>query len=676
MGKSIDDYRRKRDFANTPEPQPGDEPARARRPVFVVHRHDASRLHFDLRLEMEGVLRSWAIPKGFSYDPDDKHLAIRTEDHPLEYEVFEGVIPKGQYGAGTMTIWDHGTYEVVVAADGPSAVASGEVKVILRGRRLRGEWHLVKTKQGEDTWLLFKSRDRYVGPSRDAALGIDLAQAPRRPMPTTFSLMLMGRTESAPFSDPAWVFEMWFDGKRALAVKNGDTVTWSSRSWSLPHVEDDLQSLRAEAAVLDGVLVVCDENDRPSRRLLDEALARGDSSQMRFYAFDLLYFDEFDLRSLPTVDRKAGLRILVPPLEHVMYVDHVAAGGEQLAEVITAAGLPSMVAKRVDAPYEAGPSAAWAHIPIRQNERSAALSVSAAMRRVRNDPGPARVRLSNLQKVYWPGAGLTKGELLSYYTSVADVLLPYLRGRPLHLRRFPDGILGKSFYQKNVQDMPDWVATELVGSDTPYVVCNDLDTLLFLINLGSIDLHPWMSHQGSLDSPDYAVIDLDPKDAPFLHVIEIARRVGEVLRTVGLRPLLKTSGATGLHIHVPLQPGYTYDQARMFCEGVARLVARDLPAIATIERVVGQREGRVYIDYGQNRRGQTIVPPYVCRPVRGATVSAPLAWSELTDELSPAVFTILTMPARHADKGDLFAPLLEDGQDLLPAATALQDLLA
>jgi bifunctional non-homologous end joining protein LigD len=186
-------------------------------------------------------------------------------------------------------------------------------------------------------------------------------------------------------------------------------------------------------------------------------------------------------------------------------------------------------------------------------------------------------------------------------------------------------------------------------------------------------MHPWLSRRGALEQPDWAVIDLDPKGAPFADVKRIARRTGDLLREVGLRPLLKTSGSTGLHVYVPLlERTYTYDHARMFCELVARIVARELSSIATVERAVGSREGKVYIDFLQNRRGQTLVPPYSVRPVRGATVSTPLAWDELTDELELIQHTILTVPARVAEKGDLFAPALTDRQDLLPALEELE----
>ncbi len=676
-GKSIEEYREKRDFGRTPEPAPVPDPARRGPPVFVVHRHDARRLHYDLRLEMEGVLRSWAVPKGFSYDPKDKHLALRTEDHPLEYESFHGVIPKGQYGAGTMRIWDRGRYEVVHAPDGPSAVAAGELKVLLFGRKLRGEWHLVRTAGGEGQWLIFKSRDRYAGTGRDSALGVDISEAPEGELPRSVRPMLHGG-EAEPFSDPAWLFELEFAGRRVFAEKRGDDVKLRGMRRRLPDVERGLRGARAENALFDGVLVALDEQERPSLELLEQRLARTPVEGVHLYLFDLLYFDVFDLRGLPLVDRKGALRSVLPEDPAVLYVDHVPGEGEHLVEVVSAAGLGAVLAKRADAPYRPGEAPEWRRIPVRSTGGASGVAVGEALARRPGRRAGERVKFTNLQKVYWPAEGFTKGDLIAYYERVADLLLPYVVERPMHLNRFPDGIEGKSFYQKDSKDeTPEWVTTESIESESRgekirYVACNDRDTLFYLANLGSIDLHPWLSRRATPDSPDWAVIDLDPKEAPFLHVVQIARSVGRVLRAVGLRPLLKTSGKTGLHVYVPLEPGYTYEQSRLFCEGVARVVTREHPRIATVERVVGSREGKVYVDFGQNRRGQTVVPPYCVRPVRGATVSAPLLWDELTDDLTPARFTIQTIFPRIERLGDLFAPALTDLQPLLPAIEGLE----
>lgn len=680
MSPPLDDYRAKRDFARTPEPAPKRRARRGDAPVFVVHRHEARRLHYDLRIESGGVLCSWAVPKGFSYDPGDKHLAVRTEDHPLEYEDFDGVIPKGEYGAGTMTIWDRGRYEVVLAPDVPSGMASGELKLILKGRKLRGEWHLVRTRKEENHWLLFKSRDRYAGSARDSALGVDLEKAPEAPFPRAVKKMTAGPA-SAPFSDPGWLFEMQFEGRRVLAAKQGESVQLRGLRKRLPEVEAGLLELRAQNALLDGVLVALDENERPSAAHLAACLEDPTAGPVHYYAFDLLYYEDFDLRPLPLVDRKGALRAVLPTSGCLLFVDHVPGNGEALCATVARAGLPGVIAKRADSPYVAGKSEAWRAIAAERAAAPAARALTEALARAPAGLARTRVKLTNLHKVFWPAEGFTKGDLIAYYESVADALVPHLVERPVHMNRFPDGIDGKSFYQRQTKDdFPDWIESESIESQThgeavPHIIFRDRETLLFLANRASIDIHPWSSRRGSLDAPDWSILDLDPKGAPFSDVVKIARELGKLLRGIGLRPLVKTSGKTGIHVYVPLADGYTYDQSRMFAEGVARLVAREHQELATVERVVGSRGGRVYIDFLQNRRSQTVVPPYSARPVRGATVSTPLAWDELDSALDPSRFTIQTVPDRLTRHGDLFRSALTDRQELLPAIEALQEYM-
>jgi len=680
MTDSLDDYRKKRDFGATPEPAPDVPVERAELdgpPVFVVHRHEARNLHYDLRLEMEGVLRSWAVPKGFSYDPSQKRLAVRTEDHPLEYEHFDGMIPEGQYGAGAMTIWDRGRYEVLVADDGPSAVRSGEVKVLFYGRKLRGEWHMVKTNGGPNHWLLFKSKDRYAGDDRDTALRVDLASARSRPIDELATLEPMRPAqERNPFSAPDWLFEVAFEGRRTLVAIEGDTLRAPGLDAAIPgSIQSALRRVRAEETLLDGVFVALDADERPSRAALDAALA-DEADGVVFYAFDLLSWNGLDLCELPLVDRKRALRDVLPPDSPLLFVDHVFGDGERLCAVTEEAGLAGVVAKRAAAPYTAGASDDWVRIPLDDARREGTLTEALA-RAYATSARASRVQLSTLDKVFWPAEGLTKGGLIAYYDAVADLILPYLRERPVHMNRFPDGIEGKSFYQREAKEhTPDWIETEPIVSDSkegpvPHLICNDRDTLLWIANAGSIDLHPWLSRRGSLDEPDWMVLDLDPKEAPFAHVVRIARAAGKLLFGIGLRPLVKTSGASGLHVYVPLAPGYTYDQSRMFCEGVARALHRDLKDISTVERAIGSRGGKVYLDFGQNRKSQTIVPPYSVRPVPGAQVSTPLSWDELDASLSPSSFTIENALERFERLGDLFRPALTDPQDLMEAAARL-----
>jgi len=680
---SIEEYRAKRDFRKTPEPAPR-EPERAAGEAhggrFVVHRHEARRLHYDLRLEMEGVLKSWAVPKGLSFVPEDKHLAVRTEDHPIEYLSFDGVIPKGEYGAGTMTIWDAGSY-ALRNGDGLAGLDEGKLEVLLSGGRLRGQWDMVKTSQGENDWLIFKVRDRFARAAGDPPFPLDLSREEKAPLPERSPAMRpAGR--SAPFSDGEWLFELAFAGKRLRAAIRDDDVTFLDAAGKrfraeLPEIARDLRRLRASTALVDGVVVAHDPQERPDPELLEKRLATKDTAELVYYAFDLLYWEEWSLARFPLLERKRCLQAVVPSLPCVLYVDHVIGRGEELSATVARSGLPGVIAKRGASTYVAGESAEWRAIPSDAGAARTRKSVTEALgdaaggRRI-----VSRVKITNRNKVYWPREGITKWELLDWYDRVAEVLLPYLRDRPVHMLRYPDGIEGKSFYHKNVTGrIPDWVQTvqlgEKDGEEVRYVVCNDRDTLIHLVNLGSIDLHPWMSRIDALDQPDYAIVDLDPSSTDFVKVVRVATTVGKILRGAGLRPYLKTSGASGLHVYIPLVRGYSYDQARMFCEAVARMTVQEHRDIATVERVVANRESKVYVDFGQNRREQTVVPPWVVRPVPGATVSTPLDWDELDSRLHPSLFDMASALARLEQYGDLFRGTLTEPQDLATAIDAL-----
>ena len=680
--KSIDEYREKRDFKRTPEPPPGEPTLRPDAPVFVVHRHEARRLHYDLRLEMDGVLKSWAVPRGFSYEPSVKRLAVRTEDHPLEYEHFEGVIPKDAYGAGTMTIWDRGRYLIPKDKDGSQGVQDGKLELTLYGKNLRGEWHLVRTKSGKDEWLIFKAKDRYARTEEDPVPFFDLNRAAEAPAPEYVQPMEIGEP-SKPFSNPAWLFEMKFQGRRAMFMKHGDAVQiltpdGTDLAGKLPALVEQATQLRAENTSLDGVLVSLDEARRPSKEILERQLSDGGEGAVFFYAFDLLHYDDWNVQELPLLERKKILAAVLPKLPGLLYVDHVQGRGEDLVEVTSTAGLPAVVAKEASGAYASGPSTSWREIPTRPASDAKNRDLLEALKEAAPQKTRHKIKFSNLKKVYWPKEGFTKGALINYYDKVADLIVPYLHERPVHMLRYPDGIEGKAFYQKDAPEhIADWITIEPIEFESKtkpirFIICNNRDTLLYMVNLGSIDLHPWLSRRGSLGSPDWAILDLDPDGSPFPHVVRVARAIGKVLRGIGLRPYLKTSGATGLHVYVPLQPGYTYDHAVRFCEGIARLVAQDQKDIATVERVVNRRGGKVYIDFLQNRRGQTVVPPYVARPVPGASVSTPLDWDELDSELHPSMFTIENVLPRIARLGDLFRGTLSDKQDLLPAIELFQ----
>jgi len=282
-----------------------------------------------------------------------------------------------------------------------------------------------------------------------------------------------------------------------------------------------------------------------------------------------------------------------------------------------------------------------------------------------------KIAFSNLNKVFWPAEKYTKGDLIDYYRAVSKWLLPYLANRPVVLTRFPDGIDGKSFYQKDAPVFaPEWVRTVPVWSEDTqreikFFVCDDEESLLYLANMGSIPIHIWASRAGSLELPDWCVIDLDPKEAPFSDVIRCAQVLRSVCEAVGLPSFVKTTGKTGLHILLPLGRQCTYEQSRMLGELLARVVLRETGDFATITRHVTKRGDKVYLDYLQNRHGQTIVAPYSVRPLPGATVSMPLTWDEVDGSLDPRVFTIRTALDRLEKAGsDPVAAVLESKPDL------------
>jgi bifunctional non-homologous end joining protein LigD len=293
------------------------------------------------------------------------------------------------------------------------------------------------------------------------------------------------------------------------------------------------------------------------------------------------------------------------------------------------------------------------------------------------------IRLSNLKKVYWPAEQYTKGDLIDYYRAASKWILPYLRNRPLVMTRFPDGIDGKQFYQKDAPEFaPDWVHTHPIWSEesqrtVKYFVCDDEDSLLYIANLGCIPIHIWASSVGSLEQCDWCVIDLDPKEAPFSDVIRCAQTLHRLCEQIGLPHYVKTTGKTGLHIMVPLGRLCTYEQSRTLGELLARVMLRDVGDIATITRHVTKRGDKVYIDYLQNRHGQTIVAPFSVRPLPGATVSMPLRWDEVADGLNPKDYTIQNAMDRMAALGsDPVSPVLREVPDLGGALARLAALLA
>jgi bifunctional non-homologous end joining protein LigD len=285
--------------------------------------------------------------------------------------------------------------------------------------------------------------------------------------------------------------------------------------------------------------------------------------------------------------------------------------------------------------------------------------------------GEISLHLTNQNKLFFPEDGITKGDIVTYYDTISTFILPYLKGRPESMNRFPNGITGASFYQKDVdrEKIPSWLTTEKIYSESndkyiDYLLCNNKATLLYMANLGCIELNPWNSTIKQMDRPDWVVIDLDPSKNDFKEVVKTALTVKEIMDELETECYCKTSGATGLHIYIPLGAQYHYDSVKLFAELIANEVVKRLPETTSVTRTLGNRGNKIYIDFLQNRQGQTLAAAYSVRPRPGATVSTPLEWGEVNEKLLPLQFTIKNMPKRLDQKGDLWKPVLGKGANL------------
>jgi bifunctional non-homologous end joining protein LigD len=894
----LEEYRKKRRFDRTPEPfgepERSDEappseaevkrkrlpnpklslleiPAEARHgDTFVVQKHRATRLHYDFRLAINGALVSWAVPKGPSLNSADKRLAVQTEDHPLEYGGFEGKIPEGSYGAGTVMVWDRGTFAVENTQgsnlNATQQLKKGEIKFSLNGEKLRGSFVLVKLKKSEkgNEWLMIKHKDA----AEDPAWNVDehdgsvltgrtieeiqeqsppkRSPSPLRPdeledarkatMPSRLEPML-ATIGDHPFSDPNWLFEIKWDGVRALAWIENGALTLRARSGAditgrYPELASLSAALSARQAIIDGEIAAIDANGRSDFGLLQERMhvrAPAENLISRvpvvFFAFDLLYCDGYDLRRSPLLERKQLLQRLLHASERFRFSDHQLERGKEIFELAKDNGLEGIVAKRIDSPYVSERSTSWVKLKVTKTldaviggwtaARTAAIplgslllglyqgkklrfighvgtgfdgkkleELSGKLKKLASSSSPfdavpetnekpywvsptlvarvkfsewtqehalrhpvfialledvrpedcqwqnevaatkaataatppsvvrapafvgrviskkaqieaelfegraetitieldgKRLRLTNLNKIYFPESGYTKRNLLAYYYRVADFILPFLRERALVLRRYPDGIKGQAFFQKDVREgLPEWFKTVPIDSEgrdkeIHYATADDRASLLFLTGLGCIDHNPWSNRTDDFDHPDYFFFDLDPSDGTeFSVVVAIAQALHKALEELKLVHFLKTSGATGFHIFVPVEPVYTYEQLRTFAEIIARNVTTKHADLVTSERIVAKRPaGRVLIDVQQNAHGRPLAAAYSVRAFPKAPVSTPVLPRELRASLKPESLNIKTISARLKEKGDLWADFWKSRQRLENAVELL-----
>ena len=893
----LEEYRKKRRFDRTPEPSGEPElpaeprrPAKATRlpmpnlrlpeiradeehgPTFVVQKHHATRLHYDFRLAIDGTLKSWAVPKGPSQSHADKRLAVQTEDHPLAYGNFEGKIPEGNYGAGTVMVWDRGTFVVENVPgqklDALQQVQKGEIKFHLNGEKLRGSFVLVKLKKSEkgNEWLMIKHKDaaeisawnieehdgsvltgrsieeiKQEQPPKRSPIPLrpdELQETRKAAMPSRLEPML-ATIGDRPFSNPNWLFEIKWDGVRALAWIEDGRLAIRARSGAeitarYPELASLPGAIAARQALLDGEIAALDAHGRSDFGLLQERMhvrAPAENLISRvpvvFFAFDLLHCDGHDLRRSPLIERKQLLQRLLHATERIRFSDHQVESGKEIFELAKDNGLEGIVAKRLDSLYVSERSTSWVKLKVTQTvdavvagwtaARTAAIplgslllglyegkklrfighvgtgfdgkkleELSGKLKKIastscpfeaapetnekafwvspeivarvkfsewtqekalrhpvfialREDiqpedckwqdevaaatPAPAaanpavvhapavvgkviskkaqieeelfegraetitieldgkRVRLSNLNKVYFPESGYTKRNLLAYYYQISDFLLPFLRDRALVLRRYPDGIKGQAFFQKDVREgLPEWFKTVPIdsegrGKEIHYATANDLASLLFLTGLGCIDHNPWSNRYDDFEHPDYFFFDLDPSDGTeFSAVVTVAQALHKALEELQVVHFMKTSGATGFHIFVPVEPVYTYEQLRTFAEIIARGVTAEHRNLVTNERIVAKRPaGTVLIDVQQNAHGRPLAAAYAVRAFPKAPVSTPVLPRELKTSLRPETLNIKTNAARLKEKGDLWAEFWKKRQRLERAVELLSE---
>ncbi len=870
----LSEYAAKRKFEATPEPAPAATGAASGPLLFVVQQHSARRLHYDFRLECDGVLKSWAVPKGPSLNVADKRLAVQTEDHPYDYASFEGVIPPGQYGAGEVIVWDCGVYSPdenqTFFHDRPEAerqvrqgLAKGKLSFLLRGDKLKGSFALVRTAQDPKNWLLIKHRDRFAATiditsqNRSVLSGVaveDMKIVPAHriaaaqlvpcgkvaSIPHKVSPML-AETGERPFNRPDWMWEPKLDGYRVLAFIDARGIKLRSRrelelSGTFPRLVAELRNQAVDGMILDGELIAFDASGRPSFNALQnrvqlkterEIAAADRTVPVIYYCFDLVYFAGVDLRKSAYRDRRRYLAQCLLPSPLVQLV-HAAEDGVALQEAALASGFEGVIGKRKDSRYEAGRrSASWLKIkPVQTAEfviggytkgkgsraplgallvgtwegnrlrfashvgsgfdestlaqlkkRLEAMKRStcpfdetpelpnattwvepklvAEVRfhswtednhlrhpifvRLRDDIDPKsvrpasalratagkrggsmgatagspsvarsakegteigailaqldskrtefplmlgshRIKLTHLDRVYWPPdaalhqPALTKRDLLRYLAQVSPYMLPHLADRPLTMIRMPDGINGQRFFQKHwEQERPEFVETITVFSshkdeNHEYLLCNNLPTLLWLAQSGTLEFHVWHS-RATLEpdavskGTDYATSnEQELNTVAFEKGKEVAFWLRELLNSMSLEPIVKTSGKTGLHVFVPIRRTLDFDAARHVVELVGRHLMRQHPRDITMEWSIPKRTGKIFMDYNMNVRGKTLNVAYSPRGVPGAPVSMPLTWEELAGA-HPLDFR-LNAAQRLAQTGDRWRDALKRKQSL------------
>lgn len=804
----LQSYNAKRSFDKTPEPK-GDK-VDAQGSSFVIQKHDARRLHYDFRLEMDGVLKSWAVTRGPSLDPEDKRLAVHVEDHPLSYGDFEGVIPKGQYGGGTVILWDRGVWRPI--GDAKKGYRKGHLEFELEGEKLKGRWHLVRMhgKPGEsrENWLLIKGDDeeaRHDGGDdileerpESVKTGRSVKEVAAEPKDTWNSKPVSKKTVSSSsgqkqahalpkgarkqalpsFVPPAlatlkpkppegsrWLHEIKFDGYRLqVRIDHGklQLLTRSGLDWTEKFgdaVAGALKSLPAETLMIDGEIVVERDSGASDFSALQQDLSEGRSDRFVFYAFDLLYLDGTDLRGAALTDRKALLEKLLPASNpHLRYSEHFEESGGLVLDHACRLSLEGVISKVKDSKYVSGRKGNWVKSKCSMRQEfviggytlssasdhaigSLALGVyeegklrhvgrvgtgytadiaemllgrlkplgiddspfgekltalarrdlhfvkpelvaevefrawsgdgnlrHASFRGLREDK-PAgeieredkavseqgtpqsKIKFTHPERLYWPDDGVTKEGLADYYTQVWRYMAPFVVNRPLALLRCPEGIDGQRFFQKHawrgVNKAIEQIKDPKDKGGEPLIRITDFDGMMALVQSAALEIHPWGATTANWEKPDMITMDIDPgEDVSWQEVIGAALELKRRFEDAGLAAFVKTSGGKGLHVVAPLKPEAGWPALKAFAKTMADDMAKAEPEKYLAVATKAKRQGRIFLDYLRNGRGNTAVAPYSTRARPGAAISAPIEWAELSDEIGPAHFTVSNSGAR------------------------------
>lgn len=813
-------YNKKRNFQKTLEPK--GKVSHNYKNLYVIQKHAASHLHYDFRLELNGVLLSWAIPKGPSLDPSVKRLAMQVEDHPVAYGNFEGIIPKGEYGGGTVMLWDTGIW--LPEDENPTiAYQKGHLRFQLKGIKLKGRWSLIRFKgnTGDKTWFLIKSKDKYAKSMADYDITLkktksvlskkdldEIAEQPKNvwskkglkkllksekknsarkkinnpqikitlphsSFPSYISPQLATLVNHPP-AGAEWIHEVKFDGYRILAFLKNKTIRLMSRNnkeWTkyFSTVANSIKNSFKKNIIVDGEIVILDKYQKSNFQLLQNAIDSEEDKSFVYYIFDILYYDQYDLRTLSLKERKNILHQLLLSVDNplLQYSDHIIGRGEEVFNAACEMSLEGIVSKNINSAYEQKRTKTWLKSKCTQrqefviggftppqgargyfgslylgyynkdgsliycgnvgtgfNEKSlqdlyqkmkknitksnpfttnppgitratwvkpilvceiefskwtadgnlrhpsfkglrldkTAKSITRERKlKMKNMTSPTKPKLTNEKrgltykltnptKILYPESKITKSDLAKYYEEIQDWILPYIINRPLTLVRCPENYK-KCFYQKHINNTtPDTlygITIKEKNKKEEYIYIKDLSGLMSLVQMGTLEIHPWGSLINNTDYPDIITFDLDPSPGvPWKKVVLAAKTIRDYLHKYKLKSFVKTTGGKGLHVVVPIKPAHQWDIVKEFAHAFVNFLVEQNPNDYISEMLKIKRKGKIFIDYLRNQKGATSVSPYSTRARPHATVAVPLHWDELTHRLKDTNFTIKTLPTR------------------------------